>query len=259
MDRTLFTPPMIETFRVCRRAYRLAYTQGGEAENARSSAICKKFILKALAEINRGRIVTVNQVQKFLGQHWPVEKIRQEDCVKAFLFAYKTLTNYVVKRYRPDGAEVAAVNLKVRARLTNDRVYLEDTFDLVLWHRGERRLEFVDYHLHPLKSFDQSWPSPSILVKHFLAERLRSRFPFEKLTLTFCRVSPQGFTTTSLQLDEAICRAHWPQVLETIEEMKQAEHEVSAVAQACLCKRCACLSRTQPRVVEEPRPVSRTA
>jgi len=252
MDRTLFTPPMIETFKVCKRAYHLAYVQPPEAGDLKTSAVCKRFILKALGEINRGRIATVNQVQKFLGQHWPVDKIRQDDCVRAFLFAYKTLTNFVGRPYRPEGAKVVGVNLKVRARIPAENVYLEDTFDLILWHPRERRLEFVDFHLHALKPFDEAWPSASILVKQFLAERLRTRWPFEKLSLTFCRVGTQGFQTHTLALDEALYRVHWPRLVETIEEMKAAEHSGARLAAGCLCQRCQVLSaRSREGLVQE--------
>ncbi|HEY9870375.1 MAG TPA: hypothetical protein V6D08_14520 [Candidatus Obscuribacterales bacterium] len=245
MDRTLFTSPMIETFRVCRRAYELAFVQRTEAcENLATSAVCKRFILKALAEVNRGRITTVHQVQKFLGQHWPVDKVEQHECVKAFLFAYKTLVNYSAAPYRPAGARAVGVDLKVRARLPHDRVYLEDTLDLIYWYPKEKRLEFVDFHLNPLKTLNEAWPSPSLLVKQFLAERLRVRWPFEKLTLTFCRVSPEGLSTSSINPDEALMRAHWPDLLKTIEEMKSFESSPSPhLLPVCLCRRCAALAR----------------
>lgn len=252
MDRTLFTPPMIETFRVCRRAYQLAFFQTSESQEGKSAgAVCKRFILKALAEVNRGRLTTVHHIQKFLGLHWPADNINQEECVKAFLFTYKTLINYVCRPYRPEGAQVVGVALKVRARIPHDRAYVEDTLDLIVWHPKERRLELVDFHIHPLKALDEAWPSTSLLVKQFLADRLRVRWPFEKLTFTFCRVSPQGFTTASVAADEVLYRAHWPSVVATIEEMKSFESSRSHLAPACLCQRCAALARENASAVRE--------
>src|SRR5215467_13141926 len=119
MDRTLFTPPMIETFRACRRAYQLAYVELRERKEPANS-ICKRFILRALAEINRGRLTTVSQVQKYMGQTWPVEKLGPDEAVKAFLFAYKTLTNSVISRYKPDQSRVVGVSLRVRARIPHE-------------------------------------------------------------------------------------------------------------------------------------------
>lgn len=249
MDRTLFTPPMIETFRVCRRAYQMAFLKGGEAgpEKTKTSTLSKRFLLKALAEINRGRITTVCQVQKFLGANWPGDRLSlnassaaQEENIQAFRFVYRVLTSYIVRPYRPEKAQIAAVNLKVRARIPHSHVYLEDTFDLVLWHAETRSLEFVDYHLHALRPFDPAWPSASLLVKQFLAERLRSRWQFEKLAVTFCQVKPEALVTTSVDLDEAVYRLHWPELLSTVEEMKDPEDY--APHRNALCKRCQFLS-----------------
>ena len=44
MDRTLFSPSMLEAFRACKRAYLLAYSGDGVSSRAASaSAICKRF------------------------------------------------------------------------------------------------------------------------------------------------------------------------------------------------------------------------
>jgi hypothetical protein len=221
MDKTLFTSPMVETFKVCRRAYHFAFGQTtNKVDTPKSEGVCKRFLLRALAEIDRGRLTNVNQVQKFMGINWPVDKLKGDDAVKAFLFSYKALTNYVLKPYRPKGAQVVGVALKVRARIPHARVYLEDNFDTILWYPAERKLEFVDYHLHSLKPFNEAWPAPSILVKQFLAERLRVRWPYEKLQLTFCKIAPQGFTQTSYTLDESLYKLHWPDLLKTIDDMK---------------------------------------
>lgn len=240
MNRTLLTPPMIETFRVCRRAYQMAFMKQSERSEPTSS-ICKRFMLKALAEINRGRAVTVNQVQKFMGQHWPVDKIGAEEGVKAFLFVYKALTNYVNNPYKPEGAQIVGVSLKVRARIPHDRVYLEDTFDLIMWYPKEKKLEFVDFHVHPLKPFNQAWPSPSILVKQFLAERLQCRWPFEQLVMTFARLGPGGATPVSFTLDDGLYKVHWPELLKSIDEMKDPQD--FAPHRNPLCGRCEFLAK----------------
>jgi len=243
---------MIETFRVCRRAYQLAFIQSSESAEVKSAgAVCKRFILRALAEINRGRLTTVHHIQKFLGLHWPADTINQEECVKAFLFTYKTLIKYISAPYRPEAAQVVGVSLKVRARIPHNRAYVEDTFDLILWHPKERRLELVDFHIHPLKALDQAWPSPSLLVKQFLADRLRVRWPFEKLTMTFCRVSPHGFATAGVTADDVLYKAHWPSIVNTIEEMKSFESSPSHLTPACLCQRCAALARESALAVRE--------
>ncbi len=256
MDRTLLSPSMIETFRVCRRAYQLAFLKAGERIEPTGS-ILKRFLLKALAEINRGRVTTVNQVQKFTGHHWPVDKIDAEDGVRAFLFAYKALTNYVLKPYKPEGAQVVAVSLKVRARVPHDRVYLEDTFDLILWYPHEKRLEFCDFHLNPLKPFNPAWPSASMLVKQFLAERLKTRWPFEKISLTFLRLGVQGVMPATFELDESLYRLHWPELLKTIEAMKDPEDFAPHVSD--LCRRCEFLTRCTAMGCEEHSRLSRSA
>lgn len=259
MDKTLFTAPMIETFNVCRRAYKFAFGQGSQpVEVSKSSSVCKRFLLKALAEVNRGRITTVQQVQKFMGQNWPADKLSNDEAVKAFLFSYKALIGYLQSPYKPQGAEVVGVDLKIRARIPHDKVYVEDTFDVILWHPQERKLEFVDYHLHPLKPFNHAWPTPSILVKQFLAERLHSRWPFEKLCLTFCRISPEGSTLTSVNLEESLYKVHWPELLKVIEEMKcPSDYHPHRNTH---CNRCTFLSQCRSMSAEDPAvPVTRTA
>jgi hypothetical protein len=254
MDRTLFTPPMIETFRSCRKAYEFAFNDRQEVERMKLSNLCKRFLLKALAEINRTRLTNVQQVQKFLGQHWPADRLNsdvnsatQEKNVQAFRFVYRVLCNYIAHPYKPELSETAAVNLKVRARVPHSKVYLEDTFDLILWHPHTKHLEFVDYHLHPLKAFDPAWPSASLLVKQFLAERLRTRWPFEKLSITFCQLLPDGIATTNIELDENVYRLHWPELLKTVEEMKNP----AAFDPEHLCRRCQFLSQCLPGGAQE--------
>jgi hypothetical protein len=249
MDRTLFTPPMIETFRVCRRAYQLAFLSGREPskEPLRLSTLCKRFLLRALCEINRARLTNMAQVQKYLGQNWPAEKLAAEDdaqaqerSIQAFRFVYRILGHYISNPYKPKGSEVAAVSLKVRARISQSKAYLEDTFDLILWHPETRTLELVDFHLSPLKPFDPAWPASTLMIRHFLAQRLKVRWPFEKLVLTFCQLHSDGLTPVTIELDEAVVRLHWPEVLKTIDEMKSEEE--FAPHRSAMCKRCHFLS-----------------
>lgn len=233
MDRTLFSPTMLEAFRACKRAYYLAYHRGG-AEQVRDSAsgICKRFILRGLAQINRSQLTSVSQIQKFMGQHWPIDKLSvnfrsasqseaKEGFSRAFLFCYKTLKRYLAQPYCPDGAEVAGVSLKVRTRVQNERIYLEDVFDLILWYPREQKLELVIFSLRQPREVDQSWPSPSILVRQHLAERLRMRFPFQRLVLTNVKVGPQEMKVTSREMSESLYRLHWPEIVKNLMEMKE--------------------------------------
>jgi hypothetical protein len=239
MHRTLFTPSMVETFRACKRAYEMAFSRyANGSANATAAAICRRFILKGIAEINRSRLTNVHQVQKFMGQNWPVDKLAEqfgdkESNTKAFLFAYKTLTRYINQQYRPEGAEVAAVALKLRARVAHVRVYVEDTIDLVLWYPEQQVLEFVDFQTQPLKQLDAAWPSADMLFKQHLAERLKIRWPFEKLLMTSCRVSAQEISSATVSLDDSSTyRVHWQDMLKTLDEMKQPPDKE---ARQCAC------------------------
>lgn len=243
MDRTLFTPAMLETFRACKRAYQLAF-QGQVEEGAQSSpsAICKRFVLRGLAEINRGRITNPSQVQKFMGQHWPLDKLHdqpggKDSATRAFLFAYKTLLRYVASPYRKSGGEVVAVATKVRARVPGQRLYLEDVFDLILWYPAEKRLELVIFHLKPLRHSDPAWPAPATLVRQHLADRLKVRWPFEKLTLTMVKVGPLEIKEQPINLEDSLYRLHWPEVVNNLDEMKDLPPQEAHGETACVyCK-----------------------
>ena len=243
MDRTLFTPAMIETFRVCRRAYEMAFLKERGEGRIKINTVCKRFLLKAFAEVNRGRIKTVNEAQRFIGQHWNSLKLGgnapedlQAKSIQAFRFAYRALTHYVNHTYRPAGSEIVAVNTTMRARVPHAAVYLEDVFDLILWYPEQKTLEIVDFHLSPLKAFDPSWPAPSLLVKQFLCEKLRARLPFERIKLTFAQIQTQNLNTHSIELDEAVYRVHWPEIVQSLEEMKSAKEFPPHVSDTC--KRC---------------------
>jgi hypothetical protein len=251
MHRTLFTPSMVETFRICRKAYQVGQAQY-EAGVARTrlKSLLRRFIMRGLAEINRGKLTTVNQVQRFMGQQWPADKLStaaqdKDNNTRAFLFAYKTLTKYVGKPYRASGSEIVGVAQKVRARVPHVRVYVEDTIDLMIWHPHERRLELIDFQLTPISHLDPAWPSPTVLVKQFLAEKLKMRFPYERVSLTFVRVGTQDHNPISLTLDESIFRLHWSEMVKTLEAMKESSETESVCSSNC--RHCEILEQQQIR------------
>lgn len=252
MHRTLFSPAMVESFRACKRAYALAYLRfSSGAVSGSLTGACKRFVLKALAEINKGKLSTVHQVQKYMGQGWPLDKVgedssEKEMCTRAFLFAFKALTRYVAKPYRPDGAEIVSVALKARARVAHVRVYVEDTIDLVLWHQADKRLELVNFQMQPLKPNNPAWPTASSLIKAHLAERLKIRWPYEKLSITTYRVGSQDYAPSIINVDESLYRLHWEELTKTLEEMKQppARDTECSVQPKNSCRQCDALSRS---------------
>ena len=77
MDRTLFSPTMIDTFRACKRAFTVAFSRyyaTGKAHGSLSS-LCKSFIRRGVAAINQGKLRNTSQVQIFIGQHWPLAAV----------------------------------------------------------------------------------------------------------------------------------------------------------------------------------------
>jgi len=264
MQRTLFTPAMIETFKVCRRAYWMAYESVITGRKVTGSdKHVKSFLLRAIAEINRGKVANMHQLLKFMGQHWPSEEMSREttlnvssdQAARAFLFAHKTLSQYLLNVYKPAGAQVVGINLKVRARIGSLRVYLEDTFDLILYYPSQRRLELVDFHLKPLKPFDPSWPSASMLAKQYLAEKLRCRWPFDKVSMTFVQVGNAEKNTVTIPMEESVFRLHWPEMLKILSEMKDPD-DYDCARQTC--KRCNYLE-TKLSFGRTQRPIAKTA
>jgi hypothetical protein len=241
MAKTVFTPAMIDSFKACPKAYQQVFL-GTCNEFVEPSLLSKRFLLMALSEVHRGRITTPAQAQKFIGQYWPSDRLKSNDAVKAFLFVYKALNQYLRDVYQPQSARQVGVAVKVQARIPHENVYLADTLDLVFWNESEGVLEFVDFHIHPLKSFNSEWPPSSILIKQFLAQRLRTRWPFAKLRLTFCQLAPNGVSTKSIDLaDEALYKIHWPELVKTVQAMK--EPKTSFVCRRSSCSRCDFLSR----------------
>jgi hypothetical protein len=226
MDRTLFSPSMIDTFRACKRAFEVALSSYSSQPTKRNvPSLCRQFVRKGIAEINRGKITTPGDVQTFMGRHWPLEQVESsgadpDSVAKAFLFCYKILMSYARAPYRPAGAEVVAVALKARSRVAHVRVYLEDTFDLILWYPNRRHLEIVEYQLRSQRQFSTSWPTVSAQVKRFLCERLRVRWPFETISLTTLKMQPKGMSATNIEIDDVIFKAHFEEIVRDLETMK---------------------------------------
>jgi hypothetical protein len=228
MHRTLYSTTMIETFRACKRAYALTFLENSP-EPESLSFICKQFLLRAVAQINRGKITTISQMQKYIGQYWPAERLgnkySREAVTKAFLSVYKTSLHYLAKPYRPAGSRIVGVALSVRARVPHVQVYIEDTFDLILWYPAEKKLELVDFSAQPLKAADPSWPCTALLVKKYLAEKLQTRWPYKRLAINSQRLGLQDYAPDFASLDESINRLHWPEVIKDLEQMKVLENK----------------------------------
>jgi len=244
MHRTLFSPSMVDVYRSCRRAYELAYSKLVDSTSSSGPSICKRFILRGLAEINRGKLASLSQVQKFMGQNWPTEELEKqygekEANTRAFLLTYKTLARYVAAPYRPDGAQIVAVALKLRARVAHVRVYVEDTIDLVLWYPDQQKLELVDFQTTPLKRMDPSWPTPSMLFRQYLCERLRIRWPFETLALTTCRVTNSEIASDTIPFDHtSSSRTHWDELVRSLDEMKEPRTKEATPCSAPTREQC---------------------
>lgn len=243
MDRTLFSPAMIQTYQKCKKLYELKYMKTPVGEGVKLSTITKRILKKGFAEVHRGQITTVPQAQQWIGQHWPNLDSKADPSepfeggiINSFRFALRVLTAYAVRPYEPAASQIAAVNIKLRARIPHSNTYIEDVFDLVLWHPHEETLEIVDYHISALQVRDEAWPPADILIKQFLVQKIHSRYPFKRIKMTFGRFMPSGMQYKSFMLDDALFRLHWPEIERTIEEMKSA-HEFKASTQE-FCARC---------------------
>lgn len=226
MDWTLFSPFMLDTFKACKRAYSLARERFSDRSRPQSLAsLCKQFVLRGVSEINKGKIQNNNQLQIFIGQHWPVDKLEkagfgQDQIARSFLYVYKTLLHYVRCPYIPDGAEVVASAQRVRARVPQVRVYLEDTFDLILWYPERRHLEIVDFRLKLPQEILKCDPLPSNLARQFLASKLRSRWPYQTLSSTTCKITPKGIYVSEKDLPEDQFNNNWDNIVRDLQEMK---------------------------------------
>ena len=230
MDRTLFFPFMLDTYKACRRAYKLAQkkfsSRNQAGSNSRSlSSICKQFVRKGVSEINRGKIRNNNQLQLFIGQHWPVEELEkhgfsQDQIARSFLYVYKTLLYYVRCPYIPEDAEVVASGQKVRAKVHQARVYIEDTIELILWYPEKQHLEIVDFRLQLPQKVLLKQPRPSHLARHFLANKLKIRWPFKTLSITTIKLTPKGMYSNEIELLEDTFNNNWDDIVRDLQDMK---------------------------------------
>ncbi|MBZ0188302.1 MAG: hypothetical protein K8F91_18775 [Candidatus Obscuribacterales bacterium] len=249
MDRTLFSPFMIDTYRACPRAFEIALKYFDDENRARSIAsVCKQFVRKAAADVNKGRVTSANQLQTFIGKHWPLDKMEkfgydQDQIAKAFLYTYKTLSRYVSQPYRPGEAEVAAVAVKIRARVPHVRVYLEDTFDLLLWYPHRAHLEIVDFELFDRPAQTRQWPSASMVARQFLANKLKGRCPYRTISFTTLKLGPKGFQASSVSLDDETFASNFDKLIEDIEAMR-APSKTEPHASGDFCRYCSSLGRS---------------
>lgn len=226
MDRTLFFPFMLDTYKACKRAYELARTRLATQPEKRSLAsICKQFVRKGIGQINKGKIQNNNQLQIFIGQHWPVEKLEkcgftQDQIARSFLYTYKTLLHYLRCPYVPADAQVVATAQKVRSKVHRAGVYIEDTFDLVLWYPEKQHLEIVDFRLKLPHRVSNQHPIPSLLARHFLANKLRVRWPFRTLSVSTIKVTPKALHVSEMDLPEETFNNNWDEIVRDLEKMK---------------------------------------
>lgn len=226
MDWTLFSPFMLDTYKACKRAYQLArqkFSRRGSSTNLAN--LCKQFVRKGVADINRGKIQNNNQLQLFIGQHWPVEKLEQagfgqDQIARSFLYTYKTLMHYLRCPYIPEGGQVVGAAQRVRARVPQIKVYLEDTFDMIIWYPERQHLEIVDFRLKLPQQVCQSHPLPSNMARQFLASKLKSRWPYRTLSTTVCKVTPKGNFVSETELNEDTFNNCWDDIVRDLNEMK---------------------------------------
>lgn len=247
MDRTLFFPFMLDTYKACKRAYELARTRLATQPEKRSLAsICKQFVRKGVGQINKGKIQNNNHLQLFIGQHWPVDKLEacgftQDQIARSFLYTYKTLLHYLRCPYIPADAEVVATAQKVRSKVHRAGVYLEDTFDLVLWYPEKQHLEIVDFRLKLPNSILTEDPIPSLLARHFLANKLKVRWPFKTLTVSTVKLTPKALHVSEVELKEETFNNNWDEIVRDLESMK-SPLDLESLTPHENCKYCSLLT-----------------
>ncbi len=232
MDKTLFLPAMIEAFSLCRRSYLSSmknYQGKGFSKDSKKSSglsLFKLFVKKGIAEINRGKVINSNQVQIFSGEYWPLEEMEkqnfsQDQTTRLFLYSYKLLMSYVKKPFRPQGSQIAAVGQKIRAKVPGAKVYLEDTFDLILWYPETKTVEIVDFRLKQSSIANLRSARSYILSRQYLADKLKSRLSFENLVMTTCLMNQNSMQTESITVDQDELNGEaWASVIEDLIQMK---------------------------------------
>ena len=217
---------LLDTYKACKRAFEIARTRFATQPEQRSLAsICKQFVRKGVGQINKGKIQNNNHLQIFIGQHWPVDKLEkcgftQDQIARSFLYVYKTLLHYLRCPYIPADAEVVATAQKVRTKVHRAGVYIEDTFDLVLWYPEKEHLEIVDFRLKLPQRVVKSDPVPSLLARHFLANKLRVRWPFKTLSVSTIKLTPKALHVNEVELKEETFNNHWDDIVRDLETMK---------------------------------------
>ncbi len=256
MDKTLFLPSMIEAFSLCKRSY-IASMKSFEDRtqrvpgntNSQGISLLKQFVKKGIAEINRQRVTSSHQVQAFSGEYWPLEQMEkqnfnQDQTTRLFLYSYKLLMSYVRKPYKPQGAQVALVGQKLRAKVPGAKVYLEDTFDLVLWYPQTRTVEIVDFRLRPSSIANLSSASAYILARQFLADKLKSRIHFQNLVMTTCLMGQNSMQVDSIKVEDSNLHneSNWQVIVDSLLEMKSPSlSEASDLESIAPCNRPGCI------------------
>ncbi|MDX2107807.1 MAG: hypothetical protein SFY67_15500 [Candidatus Melainabacteria bacterium] len=256
MDKTLFLPSMIEAFSLCKRSYiasmksfenRTQRLQGNS--NSQGISLLKQFVKKGIAEINRHRVTSSHHVQAFTGEYWPLEQmekqnLNQDQTTRLFLYSYKLLMSYVRKPYKPQGAQVALVGQKLRAKVPGAKVYLEDTFDLVLWYPDTRTIEIVDFRLRPSSIANLNSASAYILARQFLADKLKTRMHFQNLVMTTCLMGQNSMQVESIRVEDSNLHneSSWQKIVDSLIEMKSPDFsEASDLETVPACDRPGCI------------------
>ncbi|MBP7861211.1 hypothetical protein KA183_05980 [bacterium] len=266
MDKTLFLPSMIEAFSLCRRSYIASMksfqnrTQSAQSNtNSQGISLLKQFVKKGIAEINKGRVTTSHHVQAFSGEYWPLEQMEnqnfnQDQTTRLFLYSYKLLMSYVRKPYKPQGAQVALVGQKLRAKVPGAKVYLEDTFDLILWYPDTRTIEIVDFRLRPSSIANLNSASAYILARQFLADKLRSRMHFQNLVMTTCLMGQNSMQVESIKVEDSNLHNenNWKSIVDSLTEMKSPNFSESSDMQDIPpCDRAGCIHCAETKSQDE--------
>lgn len=266
MDKTLFLPSMIEAFSLCKRSY-IASMKSFENRaqrvtgnsNTQGISLLKQFVKKGIAEINRHRVTSSHQVQAFTGEYWPLEQmekqnLNQDQTTRLFLYSYKLLMSYVRKPYKPQGAQVALVGQKLRAKVPGAKVYLEDTFDLVLWYPDTRTIEIVDFRLRPSSIANLNSASAYILARQFLADKLKSRMHFQNLVMTTCMMGQNSMQVESIKVEDSNLHSesNWQMIVDSLLEMKSPDFSMASNLDSIPpCDRPGCIHCSQSKIQDD--------
>ncbi len=62
-----------------------------------------------------------------------------------------------------------------------------------------------------------------MLVKKYLAEKLKTRWPYKKLSIRYERVGLQDYSPLITNPEESIYRLHWAETVKNLEDMQTLE------------------------------------